>query len=331
MADTKVSALTELSTPVLTDEVYVVGSPSGTPTSNNLTLARLFGQAGIVPGGRLTLTSGTPITTADVTGASTLYYTPHLHDRIRIYDGTRWMVYQFTERSLALSGLTAGGNYDVFIYDNAGTLTLELGAAWTNNTTRSAALTTQDGVTVKSGATTRLWLGTLRATSATTTEDSGGGSTTNVGGKRFVWNAYNRVRKFASVIDTTASWSYTTDTIRQARATAGNKVEYVCGAVADAIIAQACGIAFLQTNSARAAKVGVGVDSTTAFSGMVQGGYSANSGGIYAPVIGSYAGFPGLGYHYLSWNEKGADSTSTFLGNNGGDSQQSGLFAEVWS
>ena len=114
-------------------------------------------------GGRLTLTSGTPVTTADVTGAGTLYYTPYVNGQIALYDGSStWTVYTFTERSLALT-VTSGKNYDVFAYNNSGTVTLELSAAWTNDTTRADALTTQNGVTVKSGATTRRWLGTIRA------------------------------------------------------------------------------------------------------------------------------------------------------------------------
>src|SRR5437016_1613615 len=128
-------------------------------TSNKITGIRLMALGGFIPGGRLTLTTAVPVTTADVTGAGTLYYTPYLHDRIRIYDGTRWQYYVFAELSLSLT-LTNAKLYDVFVYDNSGTLTLELSAAWTNNTTRSDALGTQDSVQVKNSAKTRLWLGT---------------------------------------------------------------------------------------------------------------------------------------------------------------------------
>ena len=59
-------------------------------------------------------------------------------------------------------------------------VSLELSASWTNDTTRSDAVTTQDSVVVKSGATTRVHIGTIRTTSTTTTEDSFGGTTTQV-------------------------------------------------------------------------------------------------------------------------------------------------------
>ena len=133
---------------------------SGQALTTNGSGTLSWAAAGATPyalaGGRLTLTSGTPVTTSDVTGAGTLYYTPYTSGQIALYSGSAWVVYTFTERSLSLT-LTSGKNYDVFLYDNSGTLTLELSAAWTNDTTRADALTTQDGVYVKSGATTRRW------------------------------------------------------------------------------------------------------------------------------------------------------------------------------
>ena len=104
---------------------------------------------------RLTLTSATPVTPADVTGATTIYCTPYKGNQIALYDGSSsWNTRTSAEFSLALGTLTSGKPYDVFCYDNAGTPTLEF-LAWTNDTTRATALVYQDGVLVKSGATTR--------------------------------------------------------------------------------------------------------------------------------------------------------------------------------
>lgn len=162
-------------------------------------------------GGRLTLTSGTAVTTSDVTAAGTLYFTPFIHDKVALYDGTRWILYTFAEVSLSLT-LTSGKNYDVFLYDNSGTLTLELSSAWTNDTTRANALTTQNGVRVKSGATTRRLVGTIRASAANQTSDSGGSSGT--AGFRGVCNENNKVPRFIRCVpgysDDNANTSYTT-------------------------------------------------------------------------------------------------------------------------
>jgi len=129
-------------------------------------------EAGHIVEGRLTLTSGSAIPSADVTGAVTLYFTPHHGNRVRIYDGTDWVVHTFTELSLSLT-LVDATNYDVFIYDNSGTLTLEV-VAWTSDNSRGVGspVVLQDGVYVKSGATTRLLLGTIRASGTNTAEDS---------------------------------------------------------------------------------------------------------------------------------------------------------------
>ena len=112
---------------------------------------------------------------------------------------------------------------------------IALSAAWASDTTRTDAIALQDGIPVKSGTATLRWVGTIRTTGTTTTEDSGGGVTTQVGGKRFVWNAYNQVPRALAVIDTTDNWTYTTATVRQANGATGNKVEYVAGSVASFI------------------------------------------------------------------------------------------------
>lgn len=136
------------------------------------------------PGGRLTTESGVPISTSDRTAQSTLYYTPFVHDRIVLWNGTLWAPTAFTEVSIALSGLTSGRPYDVFGFLSGGALALEL-LAWTNDTTRATAVTLQDGRYCKSGDKTRLLLGTIYTTSPTTTEDSLV--------RRYVCNIYNTV------------------------------------------------------------------------------------------------------------------------------------------
>lgn len=279
--------------------------------------------------GRLTTETGVAVSTADRTAQSTIYFTPYGGNQIALYDGADWQLVGFSELSLALSGLTSGKNYDVYVDYNGGTPQLVLSAAWTNDTTRADALTTQDGVYVKSGATDHRYVGTIRTTGTTTTEDSGGGSTTQVGGKRFVWNYYNRVDRWMRVIDTTDSWAYTTDTVRQANGASGNQVEYVTGDAAAPVRASIVANVSQASGSGTACKVGVGVDSTSAFSGVVGELFCNSASTLLISLSGAYAGTPGLGYHVVSWNEKGGDGTVAFRGDNGGDSSQSGLTVTV--
>lgn len=208
---TQLEDLTDLTEEIIAeDDLVYLKRKTGASTyaDRKATVAALFGAAAMLPpGGRLTLETGVPVSVTDQTARQVVYYTPYLHNLIGLFDGTRWQRHTFAELQLTLSGLTTGKLYDVFVYDASGTLTLELGAAWTDDTTRSAALTTQDGVLVKSGATTRRYLGTIRASSSTTTEDIGGGTTSQIYAKRYVWNQYNREPRGVSFFDSTNSYT----------------------------------------------------------------------------------------------------------------------------
>ncbi len=269
------------------------------------------------------------MTTADVTGATTVYWTPYKGNQVQLWNGTAWTAYASDEISIALGTVTAALCYDVFMYQNAGTPTLEK-LAWTSATARATAVTLQDGRYCKSGDKTRLYLGTFYTTSTTTTEDSAGGTTTSVGGKRFLWNYYNRALRNLKVKDTTDNWTYATATIRQARAQAGNKVELVIGIAEDIVEANVITTVSLVSNTAAGQKTGVGVDSTTVFSGFQCGAYEASGSNSHGTPSGQYKDFLTVGYHYLAWLERGGGSgTVTWLGSN--DSTQTGMFAQVFA
>lgn len=174
MTNKRLTDLTARSAPALTDLLYVVDTTdttdSATGSSRQLSTQRLFGFLKNISQGRLTGATATPNPSSSIT-SSTIYYSPFNGNLVSLYDGTRWKLFTFTERSLALSGLTTGKKYDVFLYDNSGTLALEKSAAWVNDTTRTDAITLQDGVYVKSGALTRRLVGTFKAASSSTFND----------------------------------------------------------------------------------------------------------------------------------------------------------------
>lgn len=262
--------------------------------------------------GRLTLTSGTAITTSDVTAAGTLYFTPYNGNRIGLYSGSAWAISTFSELSLALT-LTDATNYDVFLDDDATTLSV---VAWTNATTRATALVLQDGIAVKSGDTTKRYLGTIRASGTNTTEDSLA--------KRFVFNAYHRRQRPMKVIETTDSWTYGTASWRAANNSTANKVSYVCGLSEDPVEAT---VNVRITNGA--GSVGIGVDSSTANSAQL---FTDINVSLAVMNSASYQGFPGIGYHDLYWIEYGRVATVSFFGDAGiPTSNQGGLVATVWA
>jgi hypothetical protein len=259
-------------------------------------------------GGRLTLTTATPVTSSDVTAASTLYYTPYLHDLIGMPDsGSSWTLRTFSELSLSLSGLTSGKLYDVWIFDSSGTLTLELSGAWTNDTTRADAVALLNGTFTKSGATSRRWLGTIRATGTTTTELSAT--------KQFVWNAYNRVRRPVERRETAASWTNSTASLRSLNNSTSNRIEVVCGMAGwSQIVATA--VAASEATNGKDCGLAIGEDSTTTGLSAEAGMYGMFSNSV--TLIGSLSAtvrrqVP-LGYHYYQALEYGNTGTITFYG-----------------
>lgn len=282
---------------------------------------------GHTPGGRLTLTSGTPVTSSDVASSTNVYYTPYVHDRIQLWNGSAWQSISFTEKTLALGTVTANLPYDVFGYLDSGALAIEK-LAWTNTTTRATGISLQDGRYCKTGDKTRLYLGTFLTISTSATCDTRGNAS-QAGGKRFLWNMYNRVMRPMDVIDTTDSWSYTTNTWRQANGASGNQVEFVVGLAEDLARAQIlCSVAI--SNNGGSAYVGVGIDSTTAPSGIIQGGFNSSATEtIISPVAAHHQLIPAVGYHYFAWLEKGTTGTVTFEGDQAGNGYQSGMTAFV--
>lgn len=241
--------------------------------------------------GRLTLTSGTGLTTSDVTAATAIYFTPYKGAKVSLYDGVRWKLFDFSEVSLALGTLSSGYNYDVFLYDNAGTPALALSAAWNvDGLTRTDALALQNGIYVKSGSTTHRLVGTIRTTSTTTTEDSRA--------QRFVWNACQQEPRtlFGSI--STVSWSWNQGSYR---ATGGNstngqgRIAWVQGlaAAARGKTTNVC-----DTSANYSATNGLGMDTTpTADLSLNRTTYSSYSARVNLDA--SWAGYVAAGYHLL--------------------------------
>lgn len=260
--------------------------------------------------GRITLTAGTAVTTADVTAATSVRFTPYQGNRIALYSGTAWVLRTFAELSLSLGSDAANLPYDLFVYDNAGTAALER-TAWTNGTTRATALTLQDGVLVKTGATTRRYVGTYLTTSAV-------GETEDSVTKRYVWNYYHRAPKTLRVADATASWVYSTATYRQANAAAGNQVAIVNGFL-DGLIELDAFHQFANDNANVEVMTAIGENSTSAATAgtMGQSAYSTVVN-IKVNVSAVLKKFPAVGYSYYAWLEKAtATGTTTFYGASG--------------
>jgi uncharacterized membrane protein YgdD (TMEM256/DUF423 family) len=298
---------------------YYLNCPSSTTCSFHTTVA-----LAVALGTKVNLTASI---TAQIIpsgiSTSTIYFSPFNGNRIALFDGTRWKMYAFTERSLALGTLVASTNYDVFLYDSAGTLTLEL-VAWTSALVRATALILQDGIALKTGALTRRYLGTIRTDSTTTTIDDAGGITTQVGGKRFVWNAYNQIERYMLERDLTSTWTYAITTWRQANAATGNKMEFVCGLP---VAVRADLTVLLGTDPSITGVIGINLDSITAVPTLTD---SQSFGtGVNANVRTALDCDAGPGYHYLAWMEYASGATVTVFPAYDAP-RKSGMNARVW-
>lgn len=291
--------------------------------------------ASIDPGGRLTLTFGTAVTTSDVTGATTIYYAPYKGSFVPIYDGTNWALWSIgnglsqatTDTTKSPAAVVANSNYDLFVWNDANGLGIELsrGPAWTSATARGVGVGTteimqvngkwvnKNAITNGPGAQLGLYVGTVR---------SDGGSQINDSlAKRHVWNAQNRVRRTMQVLETTNNWVYSAGTWRQANGQTTNQLDYVCGLMEDDVHVTIFASADKTGGDQSAVgQVAVGLDNATTPTGL----YSLVIFENDIALSGFYIGIPGLGRHYLTWLELGQNigtSTVTWYGVNTGNVQ----------
>jgi hypothetical protein len=369
------------------------------PAANNENpsagVAAVYTNVPSICNGRLTLESGIPIPTTDQTAKTSIYFTPYKGAQISLYDGTRWKLYNFTELTLTVPA-TLFKLFDIYIYDNAGTLTLEAvdwnqstgsitgatnatpivitsnshglsigdlvgiasvggntapnGKIWrvsatTTNTftlegsigngaytsggtwykvpnTRATALTTQDGVCVKTGATTRRYLGTAMSTDVS-------GQCEDSTSKRYLWNYYNRTLRVCRVVDTTNQWTYNSATPHAVNANAAaNRVEVVTGQSEEITTVTSWSIPVPGLSVSGASLVGIDTVATNSAQ-IVTWVANGASGNILAPAIAVYKGVLAVGYRTIYWTELARGGTCTFLGDNNLSPEQAGLFAEI--
>jgi hypothetical protein len=266
--------------------------------------------------GRLTLTTGLAITTADVLAATTLYFTPHRGNKIALFNGTLWSTFSFSEVSLSLAGLVANTPYDIWAYSSGSAVVLEA-LAWTNDTTRATALVLQNGVYVKTGVTTRRYLGTIRITGTI-------GQTEDSVLNRLVYNHYNREPRKLAVIEAANSWTYATATYRSFNNSVANRVTFVRGVNETPV-----NLRFIASASASAVNgaVGIGLDSTSVNNASIFNIINSIIGSVHAEYLDS----PAVGYHYLQLLEISSGATTTFYGDNGVAYIQSGAVGTVWA
>jgi hypothetical protein len=101
----------------------------------------------LVNGGRLSVTSGDPFGAGT---SATVYFMPTLSNTLTLYNGTQWVLHEFSEVNVAVPS-TRFQAFDVFVFDNSGTITLET-QNWSTNSGAVTGATNASPIVITSVA-----------------------------------------------------------------------------------------------------------------------------------------------------------------------------------
>lgn len=257
---------------------------------------------------RVTLSTGVPVTSADVvtTNAVGVYVTPYLGNQITIYNTTqsRWITQTFAEAYVAVPA-TTNTMYDVFVTSASNTTITASLTAWTNDTTRATALTRLNGRYVSSANNALLYVGSMRTTGTS-------GQSEDSAARRLVWNYFNRVARNLKAADTTVSWAYTSATVRSANSntTPGTgRTDFIVG-VAECVVGATYTNTCQNLSSADVGGTGIAFDSTTV-ADQTSSVFAGGGNSYQTPVVTTQK-IPAVGYHYIQNLEYGTPSTCNY-------------------
>lgn len=303
----------------------------------------------VPPQGRLTLTSNTPVMTADVTGATSVYYTPYQGNIVPIYDGANMQSYAFSQLTMTLntSNQLSGNLYDLFVFLNSSVVTIGAGPAWSSSTAGSSSRGTGSGTTqiqqidglwvnanaiiLKNGTTTfssvaaglATYVGTIYMTAnGQTTVNmrpaaAAGGSNNVIG----IYNAYNRVGVSSICDDSNVNWTYNVATWRPLDGASGNinnRITYIDGLAQSTVQGRIITLAYSSTTATNCT-VGINRDATT-FPSQV-GAYIQTTGGSLLGATDLWAEdsySPALGLHFIQALEVSLNAVTITYAFNGG-------------
>lgn len=286
------------------------------------------GSGGGGPAGRLTLVSGTPILASDQTAKTAVYYTPYIGNTIPLYNGSATSSATFTELTLSLdtTNHTSGNLYDVFVWNDSGTIKVGTGPAWSSGTARGTGAGTTElemkngfwtnkvSITLKNGAgsgisgvaaNTALYVGTIYATANGQTGVAFQPAAASGGGNPIVgvWNAYNRVNASSSSMESFTGYGYNTATWHPVNGSNSNRVTTIDGLGQTHVKARHLHGGFTSAAGGRP-NIGINRDSTTAAPRMLA--WVSGTGSTLHQFVAEDNFLPSLGLHYYQAMEIGS-------------------------
>lgn len=259
----------------------------------------------LVAGGRLTIQSLNPWQN-NIINASTLRYTPATSSTIHLWTGNYWVPYTVSsELTISNSATVANRNYDVSVNWNSGSPALVL-TSWSTHTaggsTRATAITYQNQIPMVGN---NRYIGTVRMDASNLFADWYE--------QRYVWNAYNRIRKHLFRQPGVGTYTLSSTTFRNANASAANVVSWITGI--DGASAINCYLfsggtspgANTLTISAIAMNA---VDTVGPLYGYSMPSFVYNLTTTQNYMIGSFCGGLEAGYNYGAWRERVVAATT---------------------
>lgn len=183
--------------------------------------------------------------------------------------------------------------------------------------TRATAIDYANGIYVKNGATSRVYLGTIKMTAVT-------GQCEDSILQRYLFNYFNRVERNLLAQDSTASWTYATATWRGSRDYLANRIEFIAGVQEEVFKAR---VHQTQQASSSGGAVSIGQNTITANSANTTNEASATA---VNSISANLTALCGLGYQFLQSVEYVRTGTVTYYGGTGTFADNLyGLLAEV--
>lgn len=289
----------------------------------------------IPPTGRLTLVTATPVMVTDQAAKTTIYYALYTGNTVPIYDGTNFKNTVYTELSVATTDTTkspaaigASKVNDWFVWNDSGTIRLGHGPDWTNDTTRSAgtALVLTNGIYLNNASITNgpaasrgTYVGTTRSNASSQLDWIYGSIGVDGGAAlHMVWNMYNRVSMAGCIKDSTNTHTYTTNIWRGWNNASTMRVSAVFGLREDIVDILLHNVVVATSAGATGYSTGIGVDTTSAFSGTPFYGYcyTGSVGQAFACPPAIFRDTVAAGAHYFQALEAG-DNDTVFYGDSG--------------
>lgn len=274
-----------------------------------------------MPQGRLTLSTGLPVMSVGVAGATSIIYAPYTGMLVPVWNGSNLVPTSMggelsqlnNDTTKSPAATVAAKNYDVFYWLDAGIPRISRGPAWTSDSVRGAPtdLIRVGGILVNNAAITNgpaaqrgTYLGTIRTNAANVNMDlSFGGNL--VAGNIPVWNAYNRVNVGTISYDPSAAYNYTSAAWRASNGSGVTRCSFVIGVQEDAWKAH-YGHVLTASPSGGTLIAGIGWNSVAGAvlpAAMLSLGAVAAS--VSAQVSSNIEVFPAPGFHFLAGLEFG--------------------------